>query len=595
MRVKSGVLSNVQSWIGQRKKSVIFRINLSLIGSHSLGLMAALGVLVGCVTGGVIVAFRLLIEGGQALILSDHQSYADLTPAVRVLLAVGGAAMLGWAFQRLGRESNTVGVVHVMERLAYHHGYLPLRNAVVQFVAGAVAIISGQSVGREGPAVHLGAAGGSWLGGRMALPNNGIQTLITCGIAASIAASFNTPLAGVIFAMEVVMMEYSISGFTPVILASVSGALVTWVVYGDDVAFLVPTLSLGTHWELGWVLLLALVVGTLAAALIELIQRLSRAGIKLQLWQRFCLAGLGTGLIASLVPEVMGIGYDTVSRALAGEYLIPGLVLLVVAKLTATALAIGSGLPGGIIGPTFVIGAAAGAAMGLLAEMVFPGATASPGFYAVLGMGAMMAATLQAPLAALTAMLELTGNHHIIMPGMLAVVGANLVAGQVFGKRSVFVALLRERGLDYAPDPVTRYLRSVVVTRVMDRRFAVVEDGCSPVELEQALETHPLWLVVRRDARPVAMLAATDVRRVLNEQDSSLGLDQLGLTGLPVAMLDRRASLQDALARIDEQQLQSLVVISGSARSQPEVEGILTRRQIEDQRDSLGPNGSPGA
>ena len=557
-------------------------LRLRLATGEVLWVMSLLGILAGLGAGLIIVTFRLFIDFGQAAFLDGGAgSFEQLQPLDRLGLALAGGLTLGLVFQRLGKAAS-VGVAHVMERVAYHHGQMPLRNAVVQFFGAAVCIISGQSVGREGPAVHLGAAAASGIGYRLGLPNNSLLVLVACGSAASISASFDTPLAGVIFAMEVVMMEYSIAGFTPVLVASVSAALVTRAVYGHEVAFAVPTLSLGSNWEMGFLLVMALGLGGLSALFNTLIQQTVRWTRRVPVWLRFSLAGLGTGAIAMLVPEVMGIGYDSVNHALLGHYMVLALVAMLAAKLLATSLAIGLGLPGGVIGPTLVMGAAAGGLFQLLAHSLFGDNIASSGFYVLLGMVGMMSATLQAPLAALTAMVELSGNLNIIMPGMLVVVGANLVAGEVFGKRSVFQMLLRERGLEYAPDALTRHLRSISVMRVVDRRFACIGDDATLEELTTVLEQHPLWLVVERDGLPLSLVAATEVERSLADLEPAENpLRELDIEGGQLGTIEVRANLQQALQALRRDKLDALVVLKG--RLKPRVDGVLTREAIEAQ------------
>ncbi|MDH3513362.1 MAG: chloride channel protein, partial [Gammaproteobacteria bacterium] len=197
----------------RRLRHTFDSLRVRLARAEALPQLATLGVICGLLTGIVIIAFRMLIEVSQSLFLpgANPENYEGLTMAWRFLLPLAGGLVLGLVFQFLPAESRHVGVVHVMERLSYHQGRLPLRNAIVQFLGGAVSIIAGHSVGREGPAIHLGAASGSVAGRHLGLPNNSLRVLAGCGVAAAIAAAFNTPLAGVVFAMEVVIMEYTVA------------------------------------------------------------------------------------------------------------------------------------------------------------------------------------------------------------------------------------------------------------------------------------------------------------------------------------------------------------------------------------------------
>jgi CIC family chloride channel protein len=362
-------------------------------------------------------------------------------------MASAGGLFLGLLFYVVSRTPLRVGVIHVLERLSYNEGNLPLKNLLLQFIGATVAIVSGQSVGREGPSVHLGAASASLMGQYLHLPNNSIRTLVGCGAAAAIAASFNTPLAGVIFAMEVILMEYTITGFTPVILSAVSATIMCRLVFDTEHLFSVQAVDLESFVELPIIVLMGLFIGAIAAGFIRLTGAITKFGQKFDIWLRMTLAGVGVGLLAIISPEIMGIGYDTVDAALLGQIGIAALCLILLTKIAATALCVGFSIPAGLIGPAIFIGALAGGIVGQCVEL-FDSNYSDVGLYVMLGMGAMMSATLQAPLAALLCLLELTGNQNIIFPAMLAVVSANLTARELFKCDSIFLSQFRGFGLD---------------------------------------------------------------------------------------------------------------------------------------------------
>ena len=406
----------------------------------------ACGLLVGCVT----LAFRMAVELLQASFLpgGDPENYEALGATARFLLPAAGGLALGLAFQRLPAAAREVGAMHVIAGLAQREARLPLANALTQFIAGGLSIASGHSVGREGPAIHLGGASASLAGQALGVAPQGLRVLTACGVAAAIAGSFNTPLAGVIFAMEVILMEYSVVGFAPVILAAVSATALNRAALGADVAFAVPELNLHSFWELPYILGVGAAIGLLASAFIALLQRFAGFASRLPVWLGLTLGGVAAGLCALVAPEVMGIGYDTVNAALLGRLGLATLAAVALVKLLATTAGVGLGLPGGMIGPTLVIGATAGGALGVLGGWLAPGLASSPGFYALIGMGAMMAGTLHAPLAALTAMVELTGNLNIVWPGMLSAIAAFAVSRELFGQQPLFLSLLRSRAPD---------------------------------------------------------------------------------------------------------------------------------------------------
>jgi CIC family chloride channel protein len=557
-----------------------FRLRVSR--AAALPELCLLGVLSGVLAAAVIIAFRSVIELGQNAFLPHYYDYESLGLAWRLLVPVGGGALLGLLFSAVPAGMRRVGVPHIIERLDYHQGRLPLGNAVVQFVGGAIALICGHSVGREGPSIHLGAASSNVPAQWLRLPNNALRVVAACGAAAGIAATFNTPLAGVAFAMEVLMMESTVAAFAPVILATVCATTLTRFGFGEDLAFSVPPLTMGSLAELPLILLLGMTLGSVAAAFIRLLRIFYQQGRVLPLWLRPIAAGGLVGLLALVVPQVMGIGYDTVDQALRGELAIWLMAAMVLTKVVATAGAVGLGLPGGLIGPSLVIGAMGGGLFGAIAHQLswFPGA--SIGFHVMLGMGAMMAGTLQAPLAALLAILELTGNPNIIFPGMLAVIAATLTSGYLHGRQSVFQALLSTMGVDYRNDWVALGLRQVGVAAVMSRSFIQLEPRISREQAERALADKPRWVLIRREDTGSLLMPAVDLVRALENPPHPADLDLLALPAnrLTAAPVDFQSSLLEARETIDSTGAEALYVSRITVPGLPRVYGVLTREDI---------------
>ncbi|MBA1147765.1 chloride channel protein [Ectothiorhodospiraceae bacterium WFHF3C12] len=550
-------------------------------------LICALGALTGLLAGGVIIGFRFAVELTQASFLpgSHHEGYESLAPHWRVAVATGGALAVGLLMRFVIGPDRRTGVAHVIERVVFHQSVLPLRNAMGQLIGGALSIISGHSVGREGPSVHLGAATGSQLGQLIELPNNSLRTLIACGTAAAIGASFNTPLAGVAFAMEVVVMEYTIAGFLPVILSAVTATALTQFFFGAAPAFSIPPLNIRGLVEIPHVIITGMVMGALAAAFIHALRIFSGTLKDRTVVLRMTLGGLGVGVIAIAAPEVMGIGYDTVDAALHGEIELGLLAVIVIAKLAATAWVLGMGLPGGLIGPTLVIGAAGGGALGYIGALVSPVPIAGPAFYALIGMGAMMGATLRAPLAALTAMLELTANPNVIMPGMLAIVAATLTTSELFRTDSVFLAFLRSQGLDPRRNPLQHAFSRLGIARVMDRRLIVLPKVVEREDLDRALREDPRWIVVEEDTQkgPIALVPVTDVLQYVQETpgDDPVDLMEIPAQRLQPSPIEVRASLREALERLRRDKAEALYVTQTTAPGIRRYYGVVTRGDIE--------------
>ncbi|MEA3274417.1 MAG: chloride channel protein [Pseudomonadota bacterium] len=408
--------------------------------------LTLLGILSGVLGGGVVLAFHAGIELGQTLLLPSGQSgdYEGLAPWARLLLPVAGGLLLGIIFDLLPAERRQVGVVHVLRRLHTPGGErLPAANLFTQFAGALVAIVSGHSVDKEGPSVHIGAAGANLVGQGMRISAEEDYTLAACGAAAAIAAAFNTPLAAIVFVVEVLRVRYEVTRFLPVIVASVVGAVMGRLLFHAEPAFTGPALQLNSSWELPNLIVLGLVIGAVAVVFIGLCETVAVRARALSNKLTFTLAGLVTGMLALWTPQIMGTSQDTLAVLLAGEVDLALVVALVFTKLVATGTAIGLRVPGGLIGPTLFIGGAAGSAVGQLLAAWGPVEAASPAFYATVGMVAMMGATLRAPLAALTALLELTANPNIILPGMLAVASAELTNRLALGKDSVFETLMK--------------------------------------------------------------------------------------------------------------------------------------------------------
>ncbi|QSP95971.1 chloride channel protein [Marinobacter salinisoli] len=570
--------------------STVFRNRLS--GVDALPQLAVLGLLSGIITGVVILVFRFAIEWPLEHFLpgDSAESFEELAPLTRGVLPLLGALMLGLMLHRLAISDRKVGIVHIMERLNYHQGYMSFRSAVVQFVCGVSTVLTGQSAGREGPAVHLGAAFSSMMGQWMRLPNNSIRTLVACGCAAAISASFNTPISGVIFAMEVVMMEYTIAGFTPIILAAVSAAVVTHLVYGPEPAFNVPALTMNSLMEIPWILAIALIIGVAAALFIHLVDTMGRFHQRPVLG-RIAVAGLIMVPFALVVPQTMGIGYDTVNETIDGQLGFWFLLIVGVTKLLVTSLTIGLGMPSGVIGPTLFMGATLGGAMGLIGTQIAPQSASSVGFYAMLGMGAMMGAVLQAPLAALMSLMELTRNPNIILPGMLIITTATLVTSEVFGKKSLFLTILKSQGLSYQNSPVIQALRRVSVGAIMERNIHRTQRHLTPDEARQTLKSEPKWLVVEGKNGPTAILPAVDLARFLEDAEKpehaedgpleSVDLMKIPANRRDIAPVQYQATLEEALHQFDATNAEALYVQRHVAPVIQRIYGIVLKTDIE--------------
>lgn len=567
-------------------KNALDNISLRTSRPNALILLAILSTIAGVATGLVVVSFRLLVETAQQYLLpyGATENYEGLPISLRILLPVVGAILIALIFRLWSKGDYIVGVSHVMERLSYHQGYIYLRGLILQYIGAAIAIISGQSLGREGPSIHLGAATSSMIGQYLKLPNNTIRTLVACGTAAAIGASFNTPLAGVIFALEVVMMEYTLASFMPVILAAVSATAVSHSVFGAEQAFLIPKFQPINLYEIPVVLIVGIITGIAATFFIFITKVFAKAGKKLSIWTRFITAGMVTGLLAISAPQIMGIGYDTINDVLINNIELKFLLVIFFAKVIATACSTGMGLPAGLIGPTFVIGACLGGILGLVAQQFLPPLSSSPGMYALIGMAAMMGATLQAPLAALTAAFELTGNPNIIWPGMLAIVTAQLTASQLFRQRSIYRMLMRLRGMDYQHEPMQQALRRIGVIDIMNKKVKRSPRLITKNQAEKLIETKSDWIVIVKDV-PSSILPTSDLAKFLLENTGNeiekIDLIKIPAKRLQVGCVDLRSTADDIRDEFRENSMEALCVSSIMQSGGFKIYGVLTKKHFQ--------------
>ena len=556
----------------------------SLASIEALPQFALLGVVSGVVTGLVILAFRVLIDLPLANIMAgDPESFESLPVFLLTALPLAGSCLLIVFFALIPAEHRRVGIVHVLERLARHQGYLPLRNTITQFLGGIIALSSGFSGGREGPAVHLGAAGSSFLGQALKLPNNSIRILVGCGAAAAISASFNTPLAGVIFSMEVILLEYTIAGFIPVILAAVTATLINQLFFGSAPVFEMPVdTAMNSIRDVPFLILEGVVLGIIAAMFVRLTQLLYRLAPE-AFWMRFLIAGVVTAALGLLHPSILGVGYDTVNDALQNNLVITVLILACVLKIFASATTVAMGIPVGVIGPTLFIGATAGGVLGYIGNIAYPDVASSPGFYVVIGMGAMMGAVLQAPLAALLAVIELTQNTAIALPAMMVIIIANLTASQVFKTKSIFITQMEYLGLEYRQNPLSMTLNRASVASIMSRCFERVASVISLEEARQMAAEKPTWLLVDiAERKPGFILPTVDLISYLEQNKlEEINLREIPATRKQVSSILLQATLKEALDTMNETGTDSLYVNRISAPMIDSIVGIVTRRDIE--------------
>jgi CIC family chloride channel protein len=569
------------------------RLRRSVADLEALPQMAFLGLVTGLLTGLVAIFFRICTETILKRLLDQNpEAFEILAPAMRLTLPMGGMFLLGMMLMKLDRDAIRTGIGHVAERFANHQARMPIPNTMVQFLGGLAALVCGMSAGREGPTVHLGASAASMLNTWLRLPHNSGRALVGCGVAAAIAAAYNTPLAGIIFAMEVIMLEFTMIGFLPIMLSSVTAAMMSHLVFGQHPAFMMPTMMEVQPEDLLFILLIGLLAGTISACSIRLTVFFNSIQPD-NLAFRFGAAGLGTGLIAWFLPDIMGVGYDSLEDALFVRLPLVAVCLLLAGKLVASAMCVGMGVPGGLIAPHMFMGAMIGA----LVELVGLQAGVlehSNALYVVIGMGATLGAVLQAPLTAVLTLMEMTLQADIVLPSLAAVIIAQIVCRQVFGQPSLFVATLRASGITIKHNPIRQTLERLGVTSQMKRDFILLPETSAHVQLSRFMTQLPEWIVITRndDSSVTGIVPGNALRtlieNMLNEMDCNLSrcsLLPINLRQLPGMMtnitgIHWQFTLNMAHERLRHQKAEAAYVFREGRLQEMEVRGIITKDDI---------------
>ncbi len=576
----------------RKLKSAFHQFRYSISYVDALPQLTVLGFLVGLLTGLIIALFRLMIDLPLGQILpSGPESFESLAPQTRALF-IGGGLIVSYGILRLaGRQARQVSVSHVLDRLHNYQGHMPTRNWLVQFFAGIACIVSGQSVGREGPAIHLGAGAAARLSRVLRLPHNSRYTLIACGVAAAIAASFDTPMAGVIFAMEVIVMEYTIIGFVPVILASVTGTAISRWVFGETTPLISSTNAMESLLELPFMVFTGLVLACTAAAFIRIHIHALKLTTTTPLWLRFMIAGGLSVVVAWYVPQVMGLGYDTLNQAAAGSLALKTLLVVAAAKLILSPLVVGLGVPGGIIGPTLVAGACLGGVLGYVAQWLYSTPTAEPGFYVILGMTGMMAAILNAPLAALMAVLELSYNPHMIFPSMLVIVIACVGTRFLFKLDGIFLEQLKAQGKALSFTPAEQSLKRTGIGNVMNTTLVYANRLLDYEQAKVLLVSKPEWIVLdfkEKSTRDKIALKAADLASYLADAPVEVlslaeNLDLLAIPArrLTLSPIHETATLWEALEAIRNANAEGLYVARLNNPLAAQIRGVITEDDVK--------------
>ncbi|MGC1215482.1 MAG: chloride channel protein [Micromonospora sp.] len=529
------------------------------IRGGSAGLLV-LAVLVGAGAGLGAVAFRWLIVTATRF-FSGHADYAAAPGSAHpqlpglgrwfvVLAPVAAGLLYGPLVQRFASEARGHGVPEVMYAVARRGGRIRGRVAAVKALASALCIGGGGSVGREGPIVQIGSAIGSTVGQWVRLPESRLRLLVAAGAAGGISATFNTPVAGVFFALELILADFAVESFAAVVLASVTAGVIGRAILGDTPFLDLPPFQVASAWEyllfaaLG---LLAALTGVGFSRSLYLIEDLCDRLWRGPEWLRPAVGGLLLGGLLLVLPQMYGVGYPVLGDAVVGRYAVAFLLVLLVGKMLATSLTIGIGGSGGVFAPSLFIGAMLGAAFGTVVHAILPELTGPAGAYALVGMGAVFAGAARAPITAVVIMFELAGEYTIILPLMVAIA---LAAGlsRLISADTVYTRKLARRGIEL-DGAGTRSLDQLTVAAAMRPLPPPLapETTLSELVARFADETDTVLPVVDRHGELRGTVLATEVEAAMQDDARNVTAADLART---VPALDPGQRLEDALAEL---------------------------------------------
>ena len=544
-----------------------------------------LSVFIGIFSGLAVVCFRFAIGWCRLYLLG---SGAVLTTS-RVLLAPTLAGLvIAVLVIHVFPHARGSGVNQTKAALYIYNGYIPFRTAIGKFITAALAIGSGHSLGPEDPSLQIGASLASVLGRKMRLSRDRMRLIAPVGAAAGLAAAFNAPISAVLFVIEEVIGRWTAGILGSVVLSAVSSVVVMRWFLGSESLFRIPAVQLERPSELIAYCILG-VVGGLASVLFSTGIATLRPRCKaLPLWTQYfqpAVAGLLIGIMAVLgAPQVMGAGYEAMDEAMHGRFTWQFMALLAGLKIVATLLSFVSGTPGGMFAPTLFIGAMLGAAVGGAEHVLVPHLNASPGTYALVGMGVLFAGFLRAPMTSVFMVLEVSGNYSIILPVILANTFAYVIS-RGLQPIAIFDLLTRQDGLEL---PSMEEQREEGVLRVEDAMQSAdgrVVDARETVEsaLHLAVKSSADDLLVRFDPSGWSVVAKKDLRRMVDEGMGGIDLDSV-VSGVRVPFLHPDHPLETALRYVDRWPLVPVV----SRADFRQLEGVITKRDVLERYREFG-------
>jgi CIC family chloride channel protein len=533
-----------------------------------------LSVVIGALTGLAVVAFIVLTER-----LGMRLYPVVGAPWRRLLLPVTGSLGIGYLLYRFFPNARGSGVPQTKAALFAREGRITLRTVLGKFFCTSATLASGIPLGREGPSVQVGAGIGSVLGRALGLSTEQVKNLIPVGAAAAIAAAFNTPLAAVVFALEEIMGDLNAPMMGGVVLASATAWMVLRVSLGDHPLFNVPKYHLVSSAEFAVYAVLGVAGGVVSAAFARLLLGLRAWFLRLPrktVWFQPVVGGLLVGGMGWFVPQVLGVGYGFVGDALNGRMAFHLMLLLLLLKLFAVTTSYASGNAGGIFGPSLFLGAMLGGVVGTAAHHLFPLATATPGAYALVGMGAVFAGVVRTPMTSVLIIFEMTQDYAVIVPLMIANM-VSLFVASLLQHEPIYEALAVQDGI-HLPSARTRlHLDQRTVAEIMKGPGLLLESEISVREALGRIRASGHRTALVTDQRGVIGIVTQSQLEVEVDEDSARLLDDL-MVGPVFPHMHADQGLDLALERMGSNQIDILPVVSRA--NVHELAGIVTLQDV---------------
>lgn len=551
--------------------------------------MIIIAIVIGVIAGYAAVGIRFLIDEISLLSFSGDGNVLEniiSNPWYIVILAptIGGL-IVGPLIYFFAPEAKGHGVPEVMQAILLKGGKIRPRVAIVKAIASAITIGTGGSVGREGPIIQIGSSIGSTVGQFIKIPSNKLKTLVGCGAAAGIAAAFNAPIAGALFAVEIILMDFAVAQFSPIVISSVMATVISHSFEGKLSAFNVPTYEYASPYELGFYFILGALSGLVSYLFIKVLyysEDFFDNKFNIPDYIKPIIGGLGIGALALIFPQVMGVGYDTINNALHGNMIWYVALALVFMKVFATSLTLGSGGSGGIFAPSLFMGAMLGFFFGNLVNEFLPDITAGPGAYALVAMGGLVAGTTRAPITAIIIVFELTYDYEIILPLMITAIVSTILSSYL-SRESIYTLKLLLRGINLKEGAETNVMESIPVEDVYKREIEsinVSENFTNVVNfvLSRKDSEYP---VIDHNGNAIGLIAINDLKDFLFERDS---LNTLLIAGDLVNRRYEPLTTEDncytAIQKMNKYQLEGLPVIENL--NNKKLIGMIWRKDIQD-------------